>query len=345
MLRVAAVFAALGVFACIGADSLLNAAAARGVYIGTAVASRLLQQPQYASVLAGNFNQVQAENEMKMRVIRPTRDQFDFSGGDAIVAFAAAHSMKVRGHTLVWHESVPQWIRTGGFSAEQLRDIVRQHITRVVSHYAGKVYAWDVVNEAIDKDGSMRHSIWYDQPGTGAEGKYGYIEDAFRAAHRADPAALLFYNDYDIEMQNAKSTAVYDMVRAMLHDRIPITGVGFQCHLTVNGVSKSDFVANLARFAALGLQVQITELDVRLPLENGRARPDDLQRQARIYGDVASACLTTPHCTAIQTWGFTDRYSWVPHAFPGTGAALPFDADYRPKPAWTALLRALEPRP
>src|SRR5579884_1368701 len=160
MLRVAAVFAALGVFACIGADSLLNAAAARGVYIGTAVASRLLQQPQYASVLAGNFNQVQAENEMKMRVIRPTRDQFDFSGGDAIVAFAAAHSMKVRGHTLVWHESVPQWIRTGGFSAEQLRDIVRQHITRVVSHYAGKVYAWDVVNEAIDKDGSMRHSIW-----------------------------------------------------------------------------------------------------------------------------------------------------------------------------------------
>jgi endo-1,4-beta-xylanase len=327
--------AALTVSVAYGGDTLRSAAAARGIYIGSAVASRLLQQPEYASVVAREFNQLQPENETKMRFVHPARDRFDFSGGDAIAAFAAAHGMKMRGHVLVWHEAVPDWVTKGGFTPDQLRDILRQHITTEVSHFAGKVYAWDVVNEAVEKDGSMRHSVWSDIP--------DYIADAFRTAHAADPAALLFYNDYDTEGRNAKSDAVYALAQKLLHDGVPINGVGFQCHLTRKGISKQDFMANLARFTALGLQVQITELDVRVPLDNGAPKPEDLERQARVYADVAGACVATPHCTAIQTWGFTDRYSWVPYVFKGTGAALPFDADYRPKPAYTALLRALEP--
>jgi len=317
------------------ADTLRSAADARGIHIGTAVASRLLQQPEYAAVLAREFNQVQPENETKMRNVHPTRDRFDFSAADAIAAFAAAHGMKMRGHVLVWHEAVPAWVSQGGFTPDQLESILREHITTEVSHFAGRIYAWDVVNEAVEKDGSMRKSVWSGIP--------NYIAGAFRTAHAADPAALLFYNDYDTEERNAKSDAVYALVQKLLQDGVPINGVGFQCHLTLKGVSKADFMVNLARFTALGLQVQITELDVRIPLENGAPKPEDLERQARVYSDVASACVATPHCTAIQTWGFTDRYSWVPHTFKGTGAALPFDADYKPKPAWTALLRALQP--
>jgi endo-1,4-beta-xylanase len=334
----AAGVAAFCVAATFASDSLRGAADARGISIGTAVASRLLQQADYAAILAREFNQVEAENEMKMRATHPARDRFDFTAADAIVAFASTHNMKVRGHTLVWHRSVPEWVDKGGFTAEQLRGILRDHIRTEVSHFAGKVYAWDVVNEAIDEDGTVRHSIWADGPGTGAPGKYGYIEEAFRIAHEADPAALLFYNDYATEARNPKSDAVLEMVRTMLHDGVPVNGVGFQCHFTLSAVSKAEFMANLARFTALGLQVQITELDVRMPLDK-----QDLQQQARVYSDVAAACAATPHCTAIQTWGFTDRYSWIPHTFKGTGAALPFDSDYQPKPAYQSLLKALQP--
>src|SRR5581483_6710010 len=180
--------------------------------------------------------------------------------------FAVKNGMKVRGHTLVWHEALPAWLAKGTWKPEELRAILNGHVRAEVAHFAGKVYAWDVVNEAIDKDGSMRQDLWNGKPGIGAPGTYGYIEEAFRTAHAADPQAILFYNDYDSEVANPKSGAIYAMLRELLAHGVPIGGVGFQCHLSDADISPQEMIANFRRFADLGLQVQITELDVRLPV-------------------------------------------------------------------------------
>ncbi len=327
------------------AATLRDAAASRGIAIGTAVTISHLDQEQFSTVLAREFNQVEPENEMKWGYLRPARDQFRFEAGDRLVEFASAHGMKVRGHCLVWHGYNPHWLIGSVFQPAELRALLSVHITTVARHFAGRVYAWDVVNEAFESNGALRDSLWYNKPGIGLPGKYAYIEEAFRLAHEADPQALLFYNDYDTEIANAKSDAIYAMVRDFKQRGVPIHGVGFQCHLEQKGVDGELFTANLKRFADLGVEVQITELDVRLPLTAGAGpTPEQLAAQAAVYRRVAEACLAVRGCSAIQTWGFTDRYSWIPAFFKNTGAALPFDADYQHKPAWDALLGALEKR-
>ena len=324
-------------------DTLRDAAIHRGIYLGSAVSFRHLDEDSYRTVLAREFNQVEAENEMKWGYLRPARETFRFDAGDRLVEFASAHVMRVRGHVLLWHQYNPKWLAEGKFPPGELHALLNEHITTVVQHYARKVYAWDVVNEAFDDNGQLRDSLWYNKPGIEVAGKYGYIEEAFRIAHEADPDALLFYNDYSAEVQNPKSDAIYAMVQDFKKRRVPIHGVGFQCHLEAQGIDRGKFLANLKRFADLGVQLHITELDVRLPLQpGGRPAPDMLTQQAAIYRNVAEACVKVKACTSIQLWGFTDRYSWVPFAFKGTGAALPYDADYKPKPAWEALKGALE---
>ena len=327
-------------------DTLRSAAAARRILVGAAVDPTHLGESQYASTLGREFSQIQPENMTKMAAIQPERGLFDFRAADAIVAFSEAHNMKVRGHTLVWHEALPGWLTSAKFTPAEILDIMRTHIRTEVAHFAGRIYAWDVVNEAITGDGAMRSDVYSDRPGTGLPGKYGYIAEAFRVAHDADPKAILFYNDYDTEVSNAKSDAVYEMVRWLISDGVPIGGVGFQCHLALKGIARQDMMANLRRFVALGVEVQITELDVSVPVNaKGIAKPADLDQEARDYSDIAGACLAVRHCTAIQTWGFTDRYSWIPGERKGFGAALPFDVDYRPKPAYRALLDAFTAKP
>lgn len=326
-------------------ETVRDAATKRGIFIGAAVTPRSLAEPEYQTVLGREFSMIEPENEMKFAYIRPSRDRFRFDAPDALVEFGLAHGMKVRGHTLVWYQYLPKWLTEGGFPPTELRTMLREHITTEMKHFAGKVYAWDVVNESFNDDGSLRDSLWYNKPGTGAPGEYGYIEEAFRTAREADPKALLFYNDYDTELPNAKADGIYRMVKDFKARGVPIDGVGFQCHLELKGIERDLFASNLKRFAALGVEVQITELDVRIPLKESAApTQQQLEQQARVYGDVASACLSVKGCTAIQTWGFTDRHSWIPGWFKGTGAALPFDADYKPKAAWDTLLQVLAQR-
>ena len=185
----------------------------------------------------------------------------------------------------------------------------------MVGHYRGKIFAWDVVNEAFDEvhPGELRSTIWRDQPGIGLAGNgNSYIERCFGWAHEADPQALLFYNDAEAETINPKSDAVYAMVRDFRQRRVPIDGVGFQMHIASLHADVQSISANIKRFAALGVQVHITEMDVALPIDaDGNPRPEDLQRQADIYREIATACVSHPGCTAIQTWGFTDKYSWI----------------------------------
>jgi endo-1,4-beta-xylanase len=242
--------------------------------------------------------------------------------------------MAVRGHTLVWHNQVAGWVRNGNYTPEQLSSILEEHIGTVVGHFAGKVYAWDVVNEAFETDGSLRKTVWSGSP--------GYIEQAFKWAHAADPKALLFYNDYSAEVVNRKSDAIYEMAQDFKARGVPLDGIGLQMHVGAKPGSLAGMEANIKRIAGLGLQVQITEFDVKLPVDaSGVATPESLETQARVYHDIVGMCLKNPKCTGIQTWGFTDRYSWIPGTNKGFGAALEFDANYQPKPAYQSILEAM----
>jgi endo-1,4-beta-xylanase len=327
-------------------QSLREAAGHTGMLIGAAVRPAQLFEKAYASTLAREFNMLEPEDALKWEVIHPAQDSFDFSQADRIVDFAMLHGMKVRGHTLVWHRQNPKWLTDGRFASPELASILEQHIKTVAGHYRGKIFAWDVVNEAFDElhPGTLRSTIWRDQPGIGLGNGAEYIERCFRWAHEADPKALLFYNDAEAEEINPKSDAIYAMVQDFRRRGVPIDGVGFQLHIPNLHVNIASISANMKRFTALGVQIHITELDVALPVDaNGNARVKDLETQADIYRKIAVVCLAHPGCTAIQTWGFTDKYSWIgSHSKHTQGAALLFDDDYRMKAAYEVLRKELE---
>jgi endo-1,4-beta-xylanase len=334
------------------AQTLRQAAENAGLLIGTAVRPSQLSESTYASTLAREFNMVEAEDAMKWWVLRPEAATYDFRQGDEVVRFAQAHQMKIRGHCLVWSRDNPGWLSQGHFTTRQLSRLLHEHITRVMKHYAGQVFAWDVVNEALDENGEVRDSLWYNQPGIGWSGKEtAYIEQVFRWAHNADPYALLFYNEAEGEGLNRKSDAIYAMVKDFKRRGVPIDGVGLQMHIAMPGVDtpaiaaniSANVSANIARLTALGVQVQITELDVSLPIDSDdRPRSEDLARQADVYRGIVRACLNNRGCTAIQTWGFTDKYSWIgSHSHGARGQALPFDRAYQPKPTYRAVFEEL----
>jgi endo-1,4-beta-xylanase len=330
------------------AQTLREAADGDRVLIGTAVRPSQFGEKRYAAVLSREFNMVEPEDALKWRTLRPERRAYDFTAGDEVVRFAQVHGMKVRGHCLVWGRDNPDWLVQGNFSTRQLSRLLRDHISRVMKHYANQIFAWDVINEALDEHGKLRDSIWYNRPGIGfAANGAAYIEQVFRWAHKADSHALLFYNEAEGEEINRKSDAMYAMVKDFKNRGVPIDGVGLQMHIPSLDVDVGAFTAaisgNIARLSALGLQVHITELDVSLPVDSsGLASPEALQKQADLYHGVVRACLENPGCTAIQTWGFTDKYSWIRSHSRGTrGQALLFDHEYRPKPSYKALLEAL----
>ncbi len=316
--------------------SLRSLANAHGIAIGTAVNIQALQSgPEYQDTLSREFNIVTPENAMKFANIHPNPGVYDFHDADTIVAFAHAHGMQVRGHTLVWYRVVPAWVENGHYTRNELKAILKDHIMTVVSHYRGQVNIWDVVNEAIASDGTLRNTLWL--RGIGPD----YIDLAFRWAHEANPQAQLFYNDFAAEGLGRKSDAVYALVKGMLQRGVPISGVGLQMHLSLNKVpAMRDVLANMNRLAALGLQVHITEMDVEIQGASGTLE-EKLTRQAIIYRDMLEVCLSAPNCNAFVMWGFTDRYSWIPLSTGHADSPLIFDEEYRPKPAYAALISEL----
>ncbi len=305
--------------------------------MGAAVAiAPLRNDPSYGQVLAREFTMVTAENAMKFGPIHPERARYAFTDADAIVDFAQANGMKIRGHALVWHQQVPSWLTDGGFSRDELLTILRDHIMTVAGRFSGKIAAWDVVNEAVEdpsRGGGLRRTVWSNTLGP------QYLDMTFRWAREADPQARLFYNEYGGEGLGPKSDAVYALVRESVGRGVPVQGVGLQMHLNLDSPPNvQGIAANIQRLTALGLEVQITELDVRIrePITG-----DKLAAQARVYRDVAQACMAVQKCAAIILWGFTDRHSWIPGFFPGFGGGSIFDAAYQPKPAYLSLAQAL----
>ncbi len=346
--RLVLVLWCMGIAVACRAQSLREEAAARGLLIGTAARAYLFNERAYSYTLGREFNMVEAEDAMKWWALRPDQATFDFTQGDRVVAFAETHRMKVRGHNLVWGWTNPLWLTGGKFTPSQLAELLHEHIAKVATHYRGKVFAWDVLNEAFDDNGKVKSSIWYDQPGIGLAGQAtAYIEQVFRWAHEADPEALLFYNDGDGEAVNAKSDGIYRMVKDFKERGVPIDGVGFQMHVFELHPDFAGIDANMTRFAGLGVQVHITEMDVPLPVDSyGNTSPEDLEKQAEIYRRITSICLSHANCTALETWGFSDKYSWIgSRTKKAKGAALLFDVAYAPKPAYASVLDALRKSP
>jgi endo-1,4-beta-xylanase len=309
---------------------------ARRPLIGTAVdMSALANDPTYKAAIEREFNIVTPENVMKWDTVEPQQGVTDFSQGDALVRFARANHQLVRGHTLVWHSQLPAWLTSGTFTPAELRDILRRHIFEEAGHFRGRVYAWDVVNEALNEDGTLRQTIWLNALGP------GYIADAFRWAHQADPHAKLYYNDYNLESIGPKSDAALALVQQLKAAHVPIDGVGFQGHLSIEFPYPDTFGSNLKRFAAAGVDVAITEADVRMVLP---ATPDKLATQATYFANMMRGCVAVRRCVSFTLWGFTDKYSWVPGFFAGEGAATPLDESFQPKPAYFALRDALARR-
>ncbi|MEV5799379.1 endo-1,4-beta-xylanase [Streptomyces collinus] len=309
---------------------LRDLAAARGKVVGTAVTGSKLTGT-YGAIAGAQFGSLTPDNAMKWGSVEPTRGGFDWAEADQIVAFAQAHGQQVRGHTLVWHSQNPSWLTNGSWTPAQLSGLLQNHISTEVGRYKGEIAAWDVVNEPFNEDGTYRTGLWYDGLGS------GYIASALTWAHAADPNAKLYINDYNVEGVDAKSTALYNLVKSLKQQGVPIDGVGLQAHLILGQVP-STLQQNIQRFADLGVDVAITELDVRmaLPADSG-----ELAQQAADFKSVVAACVAVARCAGVTVWGFADSDSWVPGTFPGYGAATPYDENYAPKPAYRGLAEAL----
>ena len=332
--------------------------------IGAAVDSQ--SYTTHAPILKTHFNSIVAENDMKFDALEPSENSFSYANADKIVEFARSNNMKLRGHTLVWYSQNPAWVFSNGASGtvskETLLARMKNHITKVMQHFQGKVYAWDVVNEAMMDDGSYRtgtladdkKSRWYEIIGQ------SYIAEAFRAAHAADPTAKLFYNDY-YDYIPAKQQGIYNMLKGLLAEGVPVHGVGMQCHLNVEPSTKTDnqgyhqSVENLEKaielYSSLGLEVQVTELDLSLYIPGvtydqstfytAATFTEALQiQQANRY--KAFFELFRRHrnvISGVTLWGIADDNTWLSEFSSGRkDFPLLFDTNHMPKKAYDAVM-------
>ena len=337
-------------------DSLRALAAKQGLRIGTAVDMAKLGTDQaYTSTVDSQFSVVSPENVMKWDAVEPTRGVENWQPADQLVKSAQQNGQAVRGHTLVWHNQLPSWltdgVADGSIDNAQLKGILHQHITDEVSHFRGKIWQWDVVNEVFANswdtplpDGLNSTDFWIQHLGTGV------VADAFRWAHQADPKALLMYNDYNITGEdgtNAKFQAVYDFVKTLKAQGVPIDGIGEQGHLdTQYGFDANLFQSDLQAFGNLGLKVAITEADVRTFVNNATDQvPTDnlaLFAQPFEFSEELKGCELVRQCISFTAWGVYDGDSWIPGTFSGEGYGLLYDVNLKPKPAYSALQQDLE---
>jgi endo-1,4-beta-xylanase len=322
---------------------------------------------RFVATVTSNFDFIELENEFKPPAVWKGPRDYDFSAGDFLVGepgkkgWAQEHNLKVRGHVLLYASdngyTLPQWIRgpQGDVSKEDASALLHDYIFAVAGRYRGKIAMWDVVNEAIDdrpNNGNpfnLRNSYWFRKLGK------EFLVLAFKWAHEADPRAQLYYNDYAVEAGGEKAKQMLALGTWLKEQRTGITGLGLQyhidCHTKIEpGDGHYNFIEDIRK---AGLSYMITELDVALPVQSKPAGdpssgtepkdPVDLDRQADVYASVYRMALSSRNCRGVQTWGFTDRYSWIPGFSRGrNGAALLFDKDYAPKPAYKAVEAVLE---
>ena len=342
--------------------SLRDLGRRHGLFIGSAISDTALADTTdttYRQIAATQFSTVTPENVMKWDALEPTRGTYNWGPADEFVKFAQANHQLIRGHVLVWHSQLPKWLTDGvsaaTISKTELNDLLKKHITDVVTHFKGKIWQWDVVNEAVadswaTPDGVIGYKgFWYTNLGA------GFIADSFRWARAADPRALLFYNDYNIDAfgdHSAKDKAqfVYTMVKSLRAAGVPVDGVGSQAHLSTRyGNYDALQIADLLdAFAGLGVATALTEVDVRIKMTDGvkAGTSDDInpafQAQAANYSALLQGCLASRHCISFTVWGFDDKHNWTTTTDLGSGPggealAGIYDANYKPKRAFNTL--------
>ena len=313
---------------------LRDLAVVHGVHLGFAALHEMFDIEEadlYAAIATEEYDILTPENSMKMTHLRPAPGVFEWEASDRIVEFAEANDMLVHGHPLVWGGQHPKWIRE--LESEAFPELMREHVTALVSRYRGRVHVWDVVNEAFLNTGRFRQSRWYLNVGE------RFFTDAFHLARELDPAPALIYNDYGIGWLNPKSDALLEHLARELELGTPIDGVGFQLHLDTDFEPGFDSLReNFRRFAELGLDIYITEMDIAVDWHGDPAV--EAERQADVYAGVLRTCIEQPRCRAMQTWGLGDRHAWRE-----SQKVMPFDVNYDAKPAYHAMRRVLRETP
>lgn len=312
-------------------------AEAAGMRIGAAInTGAFYNDPAYLELAAQQYNIITPENIFKFGSLSPAPDVYNWDDADALVAWAEAHDIRIHGHTLVWHNQQPGWLDESRYTSEEIAAILENHIRTVVGRYKGRIQEWDVVNEAIPDSGDvLRDTIWLRALGP------DYIAKAFQWAHEADPDALLFYNDYNIDVPSRKTNNAYALVSNLLDAGIPIHGVGLQMHVSAKqlpSLSVDTVRQVMDRFGRLGLKVEITEMDVKI---GEGTREEGLEPQAQVYRIVLQACIDAPNCDTFITWGVSDNYSWIPGFVGHDDWVLLYDENLTPKPAYYAVAETL----
>lgn len=304
--------------------SLKQRAASVGKKIGFAAKQSFYNLPDgviYAEIAAREFDIVTPENSMKMDTINPLPGRYDFAGTDNLIRFAKLHGMSVHGHPLVWHRLLPEWVINT--DVEEREGHMLEYIDRMMSRYSDDVSVWDVVNEPVNDDGSMRDSIWFEAM------EERYIDKALNRARQLSPSATLLINEFDINEAGPKFDGLLALIQRLQQRQVALDGIGFQMHVFSDFSTFDELQANFETIANLGLEIYISELDVSIA---GEKTPQALQQQADTYRRIAALCVEQPACKAIQMWGFTDNYSFRANFDP-----LPFDRAYQAKPAYQAL--------
>ena len=317
-------------------DSLGRLALLHGKYFGSLYDDcciRPSELPPQQAALRASCTMI-TDAHFFMKSCHPQRDTFDFEAGDRVTNWAEANNMLMRGHTLVWHAYVPDWLSAKQLSLVEKIFLLKKHIAIVVGRYRGRMYAWDVINEPFEHDGSLRKSFYY------MSISRDYIAQALLWAHAADPAAKLFINEYSTEEINRKSNSLYALAKDLISRGVPLHGIGFQMHLSLeNRINFTSVRENLKRFADLGLEIHLTEVDVKI---KDPASPADLAAQAAVYSEITRLFLSEKRYTAMIMWGLSDKTSWIPHYFKGYGSACILDTNYRPKPAFKTIAQEMK---
>ncbi|WP_114940759.1 endo-1,4-beta-xylanase [Mucilaginibacter endophyticus] len=320
--------------------------------VGVAVNLAALSDTAERNLICNQFNSITPENAMKMGPIHPEENRYYWRDADSIVAFAQTHHIRIRGHNLCWHNQVPNWIFYDGnkklVTKEILLKRLKDHINTVVGRYKGKIYAWDVVNEAVSDDSTqlLRNSLWYKICGE------DFIFKAFEYAHEADPNAILFYNDYNTE-RPGKRERVYRLLKKLIDARVPVNAVGLQAHWSLNEPTVLELTRAIEEYASLGLKIQITELDISVyPNENGNRAlkdaentaftPERAKKQAEQYTRVFEIFRKyRKYITGVTFWNLSDKYSWLDN-FPvrdRKNYPLLFDQSLQPKQAFWDVVK------